>query len=103
MKNRLDKYVNTATPESFNDPDAFQVRLAFGDHHELSIVKHTGSYGNKSGLYEIGVFVNGEFANMPGITEDHDTVKGWLSKDEVDGIIVKMFTITGKDPVQITG
>lgn len=101
--NRLDKYVNTARPEAFGDPDAFQVRLGFGDHHELSIVKHKYSYGGTQDKYEIGVFVNGEFANMPGITEDHDTVKGFLSKDDVDGIIVKMFTVTGKDPVQITG
>lgn len=99
--NRLDKFVNTATPEQFfNDPNPFQVRLQFGDH-ELSIVKHKGSYGGEKGLYEIGVFKNNDMINMPGITEEGDTVKGFLTKDNVDGIIVKMFTLTGKDPVQI--
>lgn len=99
--NRLDNFVNTATPIQFyGDPDPFQVRLAFGDY-ELSIVKHKGSYGGEMGLYEIGVFKDGLMEEMTGITEDGDTVKGFLSKDEVDGIIIKMFTLTGKEPKQI--
>ena len=40
---------------------------------------------------------------MDGITQPGDTVKGFLTKDEVDGIIVKMFTLTGHDPEQIYG
>ena len=53
------------------------------------------------GLYEIGVFKDSLMEEMTGITEDGDTVKGFLSKDEVDGIIIKMFTLTGKEPKQI--
>lgn len=99
--NRLDNFVNTATPIQFyGDPDPFQVRLAFGNY-ELSIVKHKGSYGGEMGLYEIGVFKDSLMEEMTGITEDGDTVKGFLSKDEVDGIIIKMFTLTGKEPKQI--
>ena len=99
--NRLDQYKNTATPEMFfGDPNPFQVRLKFGDY-ELSIVKHIGSYGGKSGMYEICTFKDNEMTEIDGITEQGDTVKGFLDKDEVDGIIIKMFTLTGKDPVQV--
>jgi hypothetical protein len=99
--NRLDNFMNTATPiQFFGDPDPFQVRLGFGDY-ELSIVKHKGSYGGTQGLYEIAVLKNGVLEEMSGITEKGDTVKGFLTKDEVDGIIIKMFTITGEDPTQI--
>lgn len=98
---RLDNFVNTATSIQFyDDPDPFQVRLAFGDY-ELSIVKHKGSYGGDMGLYEIGVFKDSLMEELPGITEAGDTVKGFLTKDQVDAIIVKMFTLTGKDPKQI--
>ena len=98
---RLDNFVNTATSIQFyGDPDPFQVRLAFGDY-ELSIVKHKGSYGGDMGLYEIGVFKDSLMEELPGITEVGDTVKGFLTKDQVDAIIVKMFTLTGKDPKQI--
>ena len=102
--NRLDEFVNTATPDAFfGDKNAFQVRLAFGPAKELSIVSHKGSYGGKQGLFEIGVFHNGDMIEMDGITQPGDTVKGFLTKDEVDGIIVKMFTLTGHDPEQIYG
>ena len=30
-----------------------------------------------------------------------DTVKGWLSEKDVDTIIKKMYTITGKEPEQV--
>jgi len=101
--NRLDKFVNTATPEKFfGDKNAFQVRLSFGSK-ELSIVSHKGSYGGDRGLFEIGVFEDEQMVEVPGITEEGDTIKGFLTKDEVDGIIVKMFTLTGNDPKQIYG
>ena len=102
--NRLDQYKNTATSQMFfGDKDPFQVKLKYGDV-TLSIVKHSGSYGGKNGLYEIGVWnEDGQMVEMDGITEPGDTVKGFLDKDEVDGIIIKMFTLTGKDPVQVIG
>jgi hypothetical protein len=37
---------------------------------------------------------------MKGITRDGDTVKGYLSEQEVDGIILKMMALTGEDGVQ---
>ena len=35
--------------------DGVATRINFG-HLNLSVVKHSGSYGGDSGLYEIGVF-----------------------------------------------
>jgi hypothetical protein len=80
--------------------DGTQVVLDFGKY-ELSIVSHSGSYGGKKGLYEIGVFLGGGMVEMPGITEEGDTVKGWLTEAAVDTIIKKMFFVTGVSPRQI--
>lgn len=79
-------------------PKGIQAVLSFGDAYELSIVKNDMSYGHRKDLYEIAVFKNGEQVIMPGITEDHDTIKGFLSEDEVVGIIKKMHLVTGADP-----
>jgi len=42
-----------------------------------------------------------EQVNFPGITEEHDTVKGWLTTDDVDTIIKKMYFLTGVSPKQV--
>ena len=81
-------------------PKGIQAILKFKDY-ELSIVKSDFSYGGNKGLYEIAVFKGDGQVNMPGITEDHDTVKGFLSEDEVVAIIKKMHLVTGADPVQV--
>lgn len=78
-------------------PNGIQAILKFKDY-ELSIVKSDFSYGGNKGLYEIAVFKGNRQVNMPGITEDHDTVKGFLSEDEVLGIVKKMHLVTGADP-----
>ena len=77
--------------------DGVSATVTYGEY-ELSVVKHGSSYGGKKGLYEIGVFKGDDMVEMPGITEDHDTVKGYLSEDEVVGIIKKMHLVTGADP-----
>ena len=82
-------------------PKGYQALLGFGDSLELSIIQNEMSYGNSGGLYEIAVFVDGDQAEMPGITEDGDTVKGFLTEDDVDSIIKKMHTISGAVPVQV--
>lgn len=81
--------------------DGVQAVVGYGDTYEVSIVQHGGSYGGKQGLYEIAVFENGHQKTMPGITESYDTVKGYLSKQDVSIILMKMKYITGKDGVQI--
>lgn len=64
--------------------------------YELSIVKHDMSYGGKQGLYEIGIWEGNNPCELPGITADGDTVKGWLTKDDVDCIIKKLYLISGE-------
>ena len=82
-------------------PNGVQAVLQFGDAYELSIVQSDFSYGGTKGLYEIGVFKNGDMTEMPGITEAGDTIKGFLSEDDVNAIIKKMHLVSGADPIQI--
>lgn len=74
------------------------VRLSFGEAYELSIID-TGYGAGSSTPYEIMAFKNGTGCELPGITVEGDTVKGFLSKEEVDGIILKMMSISGAEPV----
>ena len=78
-------------------PNGIQSMLKFGAY-DLSIVKSDFSYGGKSGLYEIAVFKGDGQVELPGITEQGDTVKGFLSESEVEGIIKKMHLVSGADP-----
>ena len=82
------------------DLGGHQAVLSFGDY-ELSIISGDGAYGTKNAPFEIAVFKNGNMVEMPGITEADDTVKGWLTKSEVDAIIKKMYLLTGTTPRQI--
>ena len=75
-------------------PKGIQSIINFGQY-DLSIIKSDFSYGGKQGLYEIAVFEGNEQVELPGITEDGDTVKGFLTEDNVMGIIAKMHSITG--------
>ena len=81
-------------------PNGVQAVLDFGKY-ELSIVQNESSYGNKQGLYEIAVFKNGEQCELPGVTAEGDTVKGFLTESDVDVILKKMYLITGQEPQQI--
>ena len=76
-----------------------QVLLNFGKKYSLSIINN--GHGKAEGLYEIGMFSKGVLTEMPGITIEGDTVRGFLTEDEVDIIIKKMVAITGADPVQV--
>jgi hypothetical protein len=71
------------------------------EKYELSVVQHEGSYGGPQGLYEIMVTVAGRGVELPGITEPGDTVKGFLTLEDVSGICKKMTAITGNDPVKV--
>ena len=81
-------------------PKGIQAILNFGKY-ELSIIQNESSYGNAQGLYEIAVFKDGDQHELPGITEEGDTVKGFLTEDDVDCIIKKLYSITGVEPKQI--
>lgn len=80
--------------------DGVQSLVQFGDY-QLSIVKHSTSYGGKQGLYEIAVFKDDDQVELPGITQEGDTVKGWLTEADVDGIMLKMTTVSASDPVPL--
>ena len=55
-------------------------------------------YGADSVCMRLVASQHGKFVES-GITEPGDTVKGWLTKENVDGIILKMSAISGTDPV----
>ena len=61
--------------------------IDFDNGYGLSIVKHKSSYGGTKGLFEIMLTRNGNPYSLPPFTEDGDTVKGFLTKEEVDSII----------------
>jgi hypothetical protein len=74
--------------------------VEYGDY-ELSIIKHSLSYGGRQGLYEIGVWKGDNQVELPGITSEGDTVKGYLTEAEVSAIMTKMFTITRESGKQL--
>lgn len=92
------------TYSGFMGPEGFQAVLTFDKKYDLSIVKHKGSYGGDRGLYEIAVFKDFDKGNsqveLPGITEEGDTVRGFLTENDVDCIIKKMHLVTGSTPKQ---
>jgi hypothetical protein len=69
--------------------------------YELSVVQHDGSYGGTKGLFEIMVSDSTGGVELPGITEPGDTIKGFLTLEEVSIICKKLTSITGYDPVKV--
>ena len=89
--------------EKLDMPGGRQAVLDFGNYH-LSIVDDGA--GSEHGLYEIGVFsaadgVATDMVELPGITAEGDTVKGYLTETDVNVIIMKMHTLTSRIPRQI--
>tara|TARA_B100001093_G_scaffold403726_1_gene391793 strand:+ start:249 stop:521 length:273 start_codon:yes stop_codon:yes gene_type:complete len=74
--------------------DGVSATVTYGDY-ELSVVKHSSSYGGRNGMYEIAVFKGQDMVEMPGITQEGDTVKGFLNEEEVTGIMKKMMAVGG--------
>jgi hypothetical protein len=79
-----------------------QVLLDFGNYH-LSIIDD--GMGKTANLFEIATFnsndgIASDFVELPGIT-DKRGVRGYLTEDDVDAIIKKMYSVTGRLPVQI--
>ena len=84
-------------------PTTNQWVLDFGKY-QLSVI--TGGYGNAGAPYEIAVFaandgVAGAFVQLLGITGPDDDVRGYMTQEDVDAVLVKLYVITGKEPVQI--
>ena len=66
--------------------NAVQAYVQLSNGYDVSVVKHTGSYGNEKGLYEMGVFDSQEFGvnAMRDPLGWGDTVKGWLTPEDVE-------------------
>lgn len=94
MKFKDLKFNNTIQPKGI------QALVKFKDY-ELSIIKNEASYGNAQGLYEIAVFKGNDQTELPGITEQGDTVKGFLTEGDVEATIKKMHLVSGADPEAI--
>mgnify|MGYP001071986993 CR=1 FL=1 len=80
-----------------------QIVLDFGKYH-LSIIDD--GYGSDRDLYEIATFdacdgVARGMTELPGVTAEGDSVKGFLTESDVDAIIKKMYFLTGTKPRQI--
>ena len=85
--------------EKADFPGGYQCVLDYGDETQLSII--TGN-GGTQGLYEIAILKNGDFASLPGINDlDTDVVRGYLTEDEVNAIMKKLYLITAKIPEQV--
>jgi|TARA_A200000159_G_scaffold161284_1_gene182911 hypothetical protein len=78
-------------------PYGINAMLSFGDY-DVSVIQNPMSYGNKQGLYEIGVFKGEDMVELPGITNENDTIAGFLTQDAVMVLLKKMYTITGVLP-----
>ena len=97
------KWMTKQQHKSFVTEAGGQIVLDFGRYH-LSIIDD--GYGKDRGLLEIAAFdacdgVASGMTELPGITDEDDTVKGYLTESDVDAIISKMYTITGTTPRQI--
>jgi hypothetical protein len=84
-------------------PTTNQWVLDFGKY-QLSVI--TGGYGYAEAPYEIAVFaandgVSQGFVQLPGITGPDDDVRGYMTQEDVDAVLVKLYVITGEEPVQI--
>ena len=78
--------------KSTDHNNGIQALLDFGKY-QMSIVQHDYSYGGSKGLYEIGMFEGKTMVEIPGVTEEGDTVKGFMTEEDVVDAIKKMENI----------
>ena len=68
----------------------YQGTIEFDNGFALSIVRHESSYGGKHGSFEIMLCkggIDGSPYSLPPITEEGDTIKGFLTQEQVNEII----------------
>ena len=68
--------------------------VRFGPDYKLSIVDEV----NHNNKFECAVFYKEHMIEMPGITDNGDTVTRFRTASDVQCIMKKMFSITGKMP-----
>ena len=66
----------------------------FGPDYKLSIVEEQ----NVKGKFELAVFYKEHMVEMPGITDKGDSVTRFRTPEDVQCIMKKMYSITGKIP-----
>lgn len=74
-------------------PDNMTVRRQkeFDNGYAVSVIRNSMSYGHEQGLFEIALFnPNGQMTSIEGITDDGDTVRGWLTQEDVLEIFEKV-------------
>ena len=71
--------------------DGIQKVYSFPNGYGASVVKHKGSYGGKSGLWELAVLKDNELCYTTDITSD---VMGHLNDPEVDRILNQISELT---------
>jgi hypothetical protein len=54
-----------------------------------------GSYGGEQGLFEIMLMRNDNPISLPPITEEGDTIKGFLTEEQVNSIIADTRDLPG--------
>ncbi|MDA9993097.1 hypothetical protein N9E09_00340 [bacterium] len=74
----------------FNEirPQHFQAKRSFGNY-DLSVIQEPGKK-----LYEIAVFKNNNFVQLPGIHTGDDVIP-YLEPADVEGIMLKLHFIAG--------
>ena len=73
----------------------FMGTMVFDNQYELSIVRHSGSYGGNMGKFEIMLSRSGNPTSLPPITEEYDTIKGFLTYEQVVEIIETVEDLPG--------
>lgn len=68
-----------------------QYVFSFVNEYGASVVRHSFSYGNEDGLWELAVLHLGNITYSTYITDD---VIGWLSDDEVSAILSGIKSLT---------
>ena len=77
-KNMMSPFVD------FNDGrQSHSFTLVFHQGYSLSVVQHKGSYGGTDGLWEIMLQRNKSPICLPPITNENDSVRGYLTLEEV--------------------
>lgn len=77
--------------------DGVQHRYLFPNGYGASVIRHSYSYGGDSGLWELGVMVDGGLVYDTPITTD---VEGWLNEDKVNELLVQIAALSDRSAPQ---
>jgi hypothetical protein len=74
-----------------------QKQYKFKNGYGASVIQHSGSYGNQDGLWELGVihWIGEDEYELDYSTKITDDVIGYLAKEEVEEILVRIKKLKG--------